>query len=91
MRYSKYNQSNISDFFNNFDSAKSQINYDFLVTSTDGYKDKVPCQINNFSYYRYRQGYSRRTAPYNARQLPEEPDNCSRADIARAYHLGDGF
>ena len=51
MKYSKYNQSNISNFFHNFDSAKSQINYDFLAISTDEYKNKVPCQINNFSYF----------------------------------------
>lgn len=91
MKYSKYNQSNISNFFHNFDSAKSQINYDFLAISTDEYKNKVPCQINNFSYYRHKQGYPRQTDPYIAWQLPEEPNNCSRADIGRAYRLGDGF
>lgn len=91
MRYSKYNQSNISDFFYNFDSIKFQINCDFLAISTDGYTDKVPCQINNLSQYRCVQGYSRRTNTYNAWQLPEEPNNCSRADIVRIYRLGDGF
>jgi hypothetical protein len=91
MKYSIRRQSNINDFFNNFYSTEFQITYDFLVTFTDGYKDKVHYQINNFSYYRHRQGYSSRKDPYNSWRLPEEPDDCSRADIARTYRLGDGF
>jgi hypothetical protein len=86
-----YRQSNISDFYHSFDRTKSQITFDFLVTSTDGYKNKLPCQNNNFFYSRHRQNYSKPTNPYNAWRIPEDPDNCSRADIARAYRLGDGF
>ena len=66
MKYFTYKQSSISDFFHSFDNTKSQITYDSLVTSTDGCKYKVPCQINNFFYSRYRQSYSRRTDPYNS-------------------------
>jgi hypothetical protein len=91
MKYTLYRQTHIGDFLHSFDSTKSQITYDFLVTFTDEYKDKVPYQTDNFFYYRHRMGYSKRTAPYNAWRLPEEPENCSRADIARTYRLGDGF
>ena len=91
MKYPIYRQNNISDFDHSFDSTKSQITYDSLVTSIDGYSGKVPCQINNYFYYRHRQGYSKRKDPYNAWQIPEEPDDCSRADIARTYRLGAGF
>jgi len=91
MKYFTYKQSSISDFFHSFDNTKSQITYDSLVTSTDGCKYKVPCQINNFFYSRYRQSYSRRTDPYNSWWIPEDPENCSRADIARTYRLGDSF
>jgi len=90
MRFS-IRQSNISDFYHSFDNTKSQITYDSLVTSTDGYKHKIPFQINNFFNYRHRQGYSRRTDPYNPWRLPEEPVDCSRTDIARTYRLGEGF
>ena len=90
MKYPIYKQSNFSDFFHSFDSTKSQITYDFLVTFTDGYNDKVHYQINNLFYW-HRQGCSRHIDPYNPWRLPEEPDNCSRADIARTYRLGEGF
>ncbi len=91
MKYSVYRQSNISDFDHSFDSTKSHSTYDSLVTFTVGYKGNVPCQINIFFHYRHRQGHSIRTDPYDAWRIPEDPDNCSRADIARAYRLGDGF
>jgi len=91
MKYFTYKQSSIRDFFHSFDSTKSQITYDSLVTSIYGYNGKVPCQINNFFYSRHRQDYSRRTDHYDTWRIPEDPDNCSRADIARAYRLGDGF
>jgi len=90
MKYFIYGQSNLSDFFHSFDSTKFQITYDFLVTFTDGYNDKVPYQINNLFYYWHRQSCSRHTDPYNPWRLPEEPDDCSRADIARTYRLGEG-
>ncbi len=91
MKYLICRQTNISDFFQSFNTTQSQITFDSLVTATDGYQNKVPYRINNFCYYRHRQGYSSRKNPYNAWRLPEEPDNCSRADIARAYRLGAGF
>jgi hypothetical protein len=91
MIYSISRQTNISYFFHSFDNTKSQITFESLVTSTDGYKDKVPCQNNNFFYYWHRQGCSRRTDPYNPWRIPEEPDDCSKADIARTYRLGEGF
>jgi hypothetical protein len=91
MKYPVYRQSKIIDFFYNFDSTKSQITYDSLVTFTDEYKDQVPCQNNNFYYYRHRYGYSSRNDPYNPWRLLEVPDDCSRANIARTYRLGDGF
>lgn len=91
MNYFTYKQSSISDFFHHFDSTRSQITFDSLVTSTDEYKDSLPCQNNNSFYSRHRQSYSRRTDPYEAWRIPEEPDDCSRADIARTYCLGAGF
>jgi hypothetical protein len=91
MKYPTYRQTNISDFFHSFDTTKSQITFDSLVTSTDGYMVMIPCQINHFFYYRHRQGHSRQTDPYNAWWIPEDPDGCSRADIARTYCLGAGF
>ena len=91
MKYSAYKQSGISDFYHNLDSTKFQITYNSLVTSTDGYRDKVLSQINNLFYYWNRQRCFRHTDPYNPWRLPEEPENCSRADIARAYRLGSGF
>jgi hypothetical protein len=54
MKYSAYKQSGISDFYHNFDSTKFQITYNSLVTSTDGYRDKVLSQINNLFYYWHR-------------------------------------
>ena len=91
MTYFIYSQSNLSDFFLIFESTKSQINFNSPVTSTDGYRDKVPCQIHNLFYYWNRQRCFRHTDPYNQWRLPEEPDDCSRADIAKTYRLGDGF
>ncbi len=91
MKYIISKQTNISDFFHSFDSTNSQITYDSLLTSTDGYKDRGPCKNNTFFYSRHRQGCSRRTGPCNPWRLPEDPDDCSRADIARTYHLGEGF
>jgi hypothetical protein len=91
MTYFAYKQSSISDFFHSFDSTKSQITYDPLVTFTDGCKNKVLCQNNNFFYYRHRQNYSKPTNPYNAWRIPQEPNNCSRACIAGAYRLREGF
>lgn len=91
MKYFIYRQSSISDFYHSFDNTRSQITFDSLVTSTDGYKGTVPCQNNNFFYSRHRHGCSKRTDPCNPWRLPEEPGDCSRADIARTYRLGDGF
>jgi hypothetical protein len=91
MKYSICRQSKISDFFNSFDNTKSQITFDSLVTATDGYQNKVLCQLNNFFYYWHRQNCSRSTNLDNLWRLPEEPNDCSRADIARTYRLGDGF
>jgi hypothetical protein len=91
MTYSIPRQTNIRDFFHSFDSTNSQITYDSLVTFTDEYKDKVTYQNNTFFYSRHRQGCSKRTDPCNPWRLPEEPDDCSRADIARTYRLGAGF
>jgi hypothetical protein len=47
MKYPVYRQSNIIDFFYNFDSTKSQITYDSLVTFTDEYKDKDKSALSN--------------------------------------------
>jgi len=91
MNYFTYKQSRMSDFFHHFDSTKSKITYDSLVTSTNGYRYKVLSQINNLFYYWNRQRCFRHTDPYNPWRLPEKPENCSRADIARAYRLGSGF
>ncbi len=91
MTYSISRQTNISNFFHSYDNTKSQITFESLVTSTDGYKCKVPCQNNNFCYSCQRQDCSRRTDPYDLWWIPEEPDDCSRADIARTYRLGEGF
>ena len=91
MKYFTYKQSTITDFYHSFDSTRSQITFDSLVTSTDGYKDSLPCQNNNSFHHRHKQNYSRRTYPYEVWRIPEEPDDCSRADIARTYRLGAGF
>ncbi len=91
MKYPIYRQSNISDFYHVFDSTRSRITHYSLATSTDGYKDNVPCQINNPFYSWHRQNCSRRTDPYNPWWIPEEPDDCSRDDIARTYRFGKGF
>jgi len=48
MKYFAYKQSSISDFYHIFDTPKSQITYDSLVTSTDEYKNKLLCQNNIF-------------------------------------------
>ncbi len=91
MKYSAYKQNDISVFYHNFDSTKFQITYNSLVTSTDGHRDKVLSQINNLFYYWHRQSCSIHTDTYNPWRIPEEPDDCSRADIVRTYRLGEGF
>ena len=91
MKCFRYIQSGLNYFFHSFDSTKSQIAYISFVTSTDGYNGNGPCQMNTYSNYWRTKGYFRLTDPYNTWQLPEEPNNCSRADVAKAYCLGDGF
>lgn len=93
MKYFTCRQNTITDFYHSFDSTRSQITYNSLVTFTDESKTKPKClyQINNSFYYRHRPGCSRLIDSYNPWRIPEEPDDCSREDISRTYRLGEGF
>jgi hypothetical protein len=79
-------QTNLETFFN-FDSSNSFENSpESLTTSTRGtnftFNPAYSCSC--------KKGYSPLFDPYTWKRL-EEPDDCSRADIRKAYRLGGGF
>ena len=78
-------QTNLETFFN-FDSYSFETTPKSLTTSTQGtdftFKPAYSCSC--------KKGYSPLFDPYTWKR-PEEPDDCSRADIRKAYRLGGGF
>ena len=70
------NQTNINSFFD-FEEFD-----DLSTTSGTNFEPAYSCSC--------KRGYSPYSDPYTWRR-PEEPDDCSRADIKKAYRLGGGF
>jgi hypothetical protein len=73
--------------FFDFDSSNSfETTPESLTTSTRGtnftFNPAYSCSC--------KKGYSPLFDPYTWKR-PEEPDDCSRADIRKAYRLGGGF
>lgn len=66
-----------------FDTTTSPLNDNSNTTSRAETFLHISCS------YRHRRGL--KTDIFNVWRTPEQIDNCSRGDIARAYRLGGGF
>jgi hypothetical protein len=79
-------QTNLNTFYNFNISDSFETTPKSLATSTRGtdftFKPVYSCSC--------KKGYSPFFDPYTWKR-PEEPDDCSRADIRKAYRLGGGF
>jgi hypothetical protein len=78
-------QTNLNIFYNFNISDSFETSTESQNTSTQGtftFNPAYSCSC--------KKGYSPLFDPYTWKRL-EEPDDCSRADIRKAYRLGGGF